>query len=46
MNFAETFKNYALYIHTFNLTNNFQNSRKKRKKEKIRIFDKKKRIFD
>ena len=31
--FVEIFKNYALYIHTFILANNFQNSRKKGKKE-------------
>ena len=30
--FVETFKNYASYIHTFSLTDNFQNSRKKGKK--------------
>ena len=43
MNFTETFKNYALYIHTFSLTNNFQNSRKKGKKKKKTYL---KRIFD
>ena len=32
--FVETFKNYASYIHTFSLTDNFRNSRKKGKKEK------------
>ena len=32
--FAKTFKNYASYIHTFRLTDNFQNSRKKGKKRK------------
>ena len=31
--FVKTFKNYASYIHIFSLTDNFQNSRKKRKKE-------------
>ena len=30
--FVETFKNYASYIHTFSLTDNFHNSRKKGKK--------------
>ena len=34
MRFVETFKNYVLNIHTFSLTDNFQNSRKKGKKEK------------
>ena len=29
-----TLKNYASYIHTFSLTDNFENSRKKRKKRK------------
>ena len=32
MRFVETFKNYASYIHTFSLTDNCQNSRKKGKK--------------
>ena len=32
--FVETFKNYASYIHTFSFTDNFQNSRKKVKKDK------------
>ena len=31
--FVETFKNYTSYIHTFSLTDNFQNSRKKVKKK-------------
>ena len=30
--FAETFKNYTSYIHTFSLTYDLQNSRKKGKK--------------
>ena len=30
--FVETFKNDASYIHTFSLTENFENSRKKGKK--------------
>ena len=32
--FVETYKNYASYIHTFSLTDNFEISRKKRKKRK------------
>ena len=32
--FVETFKKYASYIHTFSFTDNFQNSRKKGKKDK------------
>ena len=32
--FVETFKNYASYIHSFSLTDNFQNSRKKGEKDK------------
>ena len=35
---VETFKNYASYIHTVSLTNNFQNLIKKGKKEKKRSF--------
>ena len=30
--FVETFNNYVSYAHTFSLTNNFRNSRKKGKK--------------
>ena len=37
--FAETFKNYASNIHTFSLTNIFQNSRKKGKKEKNLVLE-------
>ena len=33
--FVEAFKNYASYIHTFSLTVNLQNSRKKGKKENL-----------
>ena len=32
--FLETFKNYVSHIHTFSLTDNFQNARKNGKKEK------------
>ena len=32
--FVETFKNLASYFHTSSLTDNFQNLRKKGKKEK------------
>ena len=32
--FVETFKNNASFIHTFSLTENFQNSRKKGKRRK------------
>ena len=32
--FVETFKDYASHIYTFTLTDNFQNSKKKGKKEK------------
>ena len=35
--FVETFKNYASYIHTFSLTDNFQNSRKKREKKRKKL---------
>ena len=35
--FVETFKNYASYIHTFSLTDNFRNSRKKGKKRKKKL---------
>ena len=31
--FVETFKNYTSYIHTFSLTENFRNSRKKKRKK-------------
>ena len=34
---VETFKNYASYIRTFSLTDNFKNSRKKEKKEKKKL---------
>ena len=34
----ETFRNYASCIHTFNLTDNFENSKKKGKKEKKLTF--------
>ena len=37
--FAETFKNYASNIHTFSLTNIFQNSRKKGEKEKNLVLE-------
>ena len=37
--FVETFKNYASYIHTFSLTDNFRNSRKKGKKEKNLVLE-------
>ena len=36
--FVETFKNYASYIHTFNLTDNCQNSRKKERKEEEKTY--------
>ena len=36
--FVETFKNYPSYIHTFSLTDSFQNSRKKGKKKKKLTF--------
>ena len=35
--FVETFKNYASYIHNFSWTDNFQNPRKKGKKEKKKL---------
>ena len=37
--FVETFKNHASYIHTFSLTDNFRNSRKKGKKEKNLVLE-------
>ena len=35
--FVQTFKNYASYIHTFSLTDNFQNPRKKGKKREKKL---------
>ena len=35
--FVEICKNYASYIHTFSLTDNFQNSRKKGKKREKKL---------
>ena len=37
--FVETFKNYASYIHIFRSANNFQNSRKKGKKDKTLVLE-------
>ena len=37
--FVETFKNYASYIRTFNLTDNSQDSRKKGKEDKNLVLE-------
>ena len=35
--FVETFKNYTSYIHTFSLTDNFQNSEREKKRKNLAL---------